>query len=172
MHSQTDSSNSKYSFLIFDSRSDTIEDGRLFNYEISMSRVSSPMVVLSACNTATGNLYHGEGVMSLTRGFILAGASSVVNTFWDVNDDTSAKIMIDFYYYLSKGDDKDEALRKAKLNYLKNTPPTYANPYYWAAYEVMGNKSPVKRSPVLLLLFGGFLVLASVLFVGYRRWFR
>jgi len=168
MHSQTDSSNSKYSYLIFDTQSDSVNDGRLFNYEISMSSVESPMVVLSACNTATGNLYQGEGVMSLTRGFILAGASSVINTFWDVNDDTSSKIMIDFYHYLSKGDEKDEALRKAKLNYLKNTPPTYANPYYWAAYEVMGDKSPVKRSRVLLLSVGLFLVLASVSFVGIR----
>jgi len=172
MHSQTDSSNSKYSFMIFDHQSDSTEDGRLFNYEISMSRISSPMVVLSACNTGTGDLYHGEGVMSLTRGFILAGASSVVNTFWDVNDEASADIISDFYHQISKGEGKDDALRRAKLNYLKNTPSMYWNPYYWAAYEVMGDRSPIKRSPVLLLLLGGFLVLASGLFVGYRLYFR
>ena len=51
-----------------------------FNYEISLSRLKSPMIVLSACNSGSGTLYHGEGLMSLARAFILAGASSVVMT--------------------------------------------------------------------------------------------
>ncbi len=173
MHSQQDSTNSKYSYLIFDNQMDTIEDGKLFNYEISMSRIESPMVVLSSCNTGTGNLYHGEGVMSLTRGFILAGASSVINTFWDVNDDASAKIMMDFYYQLSKGYEKDVALRMAKLNYLKSTPPTYANPYYWAAYEIMGDKSPIKKGVMgYFFSIGAFLLIGVALYACYFRWLR
>jgi len=171
MHSRTDSSNSKYSYLIFSAQSDSIDDGKLFNYEISMSRIETPMVVLSACNTGTGNLYHGEGLMSLTRGFILAGASSVINTFWDVNDDASAKIMIDFYSQLSKGKEKDDALRTAKLNYLKSASPTYTNPYYWAAYEVMGDKSPVERGVrrIYFLGIGVLLLLGGILYFGVLK---
>lgn len=173
MHSQTDSANSKYSYLIFDPQSDTIDDGKLYNYEISMNRIESPMVVLSACNTGAGNLYHGEGLMSLTRGFILAGASSVVNTFWDANDGASADIMRDFYYQLSKGEEKDVALRMAKLKYLKVTPPVYLDPYYWAAYEIMGDKSPIKsKNTIYLLLLGAVLVISGVLYFGYSKRFR
>jgi CHAT domain-containing protein/Tfp pilus assembly protein PilF len=173
MHSQTDSSNSKYSYLIFESKPDSHDDGKLYNYEISLNRIQSPMVVLSACNTGTGNLYHGEGVMSLARGFILAGASSVINTFWDVNDDASSMIMIDFYNNLSKGKEKDVALRLAKLKYLKNSPPTFANPYYWAAYEVMGDKSPIKsRRTVYLILFIGIMTLSGIFSSFYFKRFR
>jgi CHAT domain-containing protein len=173
MHSQTDKTNSKYSYLIFDNRSDTIEDGRLFNYEIGTSRIVSPMIVLSACNTGNGDLYQGEGLMSLTRGFILAGASSVINTFWDVNDEASAVIMTNFYSHLSKGDAKDIALRLSKLEYLKSTSPTYANPFYWAAYKVMGDKSPIKSGTNLFLIcLGVFLFLGVTIYLVYFKWFR
>lgn len=173
MHSCIDSTNSKYSYLIFDCQTDTMDDGKLFNYEISTSRISSPMVVLSACNTGTGNVYQGEGIMSLTRGFILAGSSAVINTLWDVNDDASGRIMEDFYYNLSKGKDKDEALRMAKLNYIKMTPPAYTNPNYWAAYEVFGDKSPVKnRNDFFYLLIGVVIVLTTSIYLIYCNWFR
>ncbi len=78
---------------------DTVDDGKLYNYEISLSRLRSPMVVLSACNSGTGTLYHGEGLMSLARGFILAGASSVIRTAWEVNDEVSADIISRFYQF-------------------------------------------------------------------------
>jgi CHAT domain-containing protein/Tfp pilus assembly protein PilF len=146
MHSISDSTDSRYSYLLFDTHKDTLEDGRLYNYEIGLSRLKSPMVVLSTCNSGSGTLYHGEGLMSLARGFILAGASSVVMTSWKVNDEISAEIMADFYYLLSKGKCKDVALRRAKLKHLKRSSPSYWEPYYWAAYEVLGNSEPVKRN--------------------------
>lgn len=177
MHSMPDPDNSKYSCLLFNTGKDTVEDGKLFNYEISLSRIKSSMVVLSACNTGTGTLSHGEGIMSLARGFILAGALSVVKTFWDVNDDASAKIITDFYYYLSKGREKDESLRLAKLDYLKASPPAYANPWYWAAYEIMGDKEPIVKSNKsrLFIVSGVFLITGIAVLVGYfrrRRRFR
>ena len=162
MHSVSDSANSRYSYLLFDTHRDTLEDGRLYNYEISLLRLKSPMVVLSACNSGTGTLYHGEGLMSLARGFILAGASSVIMTSWEVNDEISAGIISGFYHSLSKGRRKDDALRLAKLKYLKGSSPAYYDPYYWAAYEVLGNNAPVKRS----YLASGLIFCASLLIAG------
>jgi CHAT domain-containing protein/tetratricopeptide (TPR) repeat protein len=159
MHSVTDTVNSKYSYLLFSESADSVNDGRLYNYEISLERIASPMVVLSACNSGTGTLYHGEGVMSLARSFILAGASSVIKTSWEVNDEVSAAIITQFYYYLSKGKAKDEAMRLAKLDFMKSIPPSLSNPYYWAAYEVLGDNGPVVKSryklliPVIIVLF-------------------
>jgi len=100
--------------------------------------------------------------MSLARGFILAGASSVIKTAWEINDEASAAIITRFYHHLSKGEKKDEALRLAKLEYLDNCPPAYTNPYYWAAYEVLGDNAAVTRNnritvmaAVILILSGG-----------------
>lgn len=170
MHSMPDPDNSRYSFLLFDRVNDSLEDGRLYNYEISISRINSPMVVLSACNTGSGTLSRGEGIMSMARGFILAGASSVVRTFWDINDDASAKIMTDFYYHLSRSRSKDESLRLAKLAYLKTASPAYANPWYWAAYSVTGDNEPIaERRRTILLVASSVIILVTVLLVGYLR---
>ena len=172
LHSMVDRDNSRYSSLLFDVENDTSDDGKLYNYEISSSRISSPMVVLSACNTGSGTLSRGEGVMSLTRGFLLAGASSVVKTFWDVNDDASAKIITDFYFHLSRGMAKDKSLRLAKLDYLKSSPPAYINPWYWAAYSVTGNTEPVTKSNKTGLFVVSGLILVPVtvfLYLYFRR---
>ncbi len=171
MHSGLDTTDSRYSYLLFDTSDDTIEDGRLYNYEISLSRLNSPMIVLSACNSGSGTLYHGEGQMSLARGFILAGASSVIMTNWGVNDEISSEIISGFYYNLSKGNRKDDALRLAKLKYLKGSSPAYVNPYYWAAYEVLGNNAPVKRNFLApgLVICAVFLITGVVLILYLRR---
>jgi CHAT domain-containing protein len=153
MHSCIDKNNSKYSYLVFDSVSDKQNDGRLYNYEIGNTRIKSPMVVLSACNTGDGNLIEGEGIMSLARGFFLAGVPSIICTYWDVNDDASEKIMAEYYYHLSKGEEKSEALRKSKLEYLSVTPPAYSKPSYWAAYEVLGDNSLIVNKPKYWLYF-------------------
>jgi hypothetical protein len=157
--------------MMFDRVPDSINDGKLYNYEISISRIKSPMVVLSACNSGTGTLYHGEGLMSLARGFILAGASSVIKTSWEVNDEASAAIITRFYFHLSKGKPKDEAMRLAKLEYLKTSPPIYSNPYYWAAYEVMGDNSPIalNNKKMVLIITGLILILLVGILVIYSR---
>jgi CHAT domain-containing protein len=171
MHSVSDSINSKYSYLLFDSHPDTGGDGKLYNYEISLARINSPMVVLSACNSGSGTLYHGEGLMSLARGFILAGASSVIKTAWEVNDETSAEIISRFYKHLSEGKPKDEAMRLAKLGYLENAPPVWSGPYFWAAYEVMGDNAPVALNyrVLVLIICTGVIIAAGILVFYLRR---
>lgn len=171
MHSMTDSMNSKYSYLMFDTPQMLSDDGKLYNYEISLAKINSPMVVLSACNSGTGKLYYGEGVMSLARGFILAGASSVIKTAWEINDETSTKIITRFYYHLSKGKEKDVAMRQSKLDYLKNSSPVFTNPYYWAAYEVLGDTRPVtqnKTLPIVVLAFW-VIVVCGIALIYFRR---
>jgi len=170
MHSISDSTNSKYSYLLFDTHNDSLQDGRLYNYEISLSRLKSPMVVLSACNSGTGTLYHGEGLMSLARGFILAGASSVIMTSWEVNDEISADIISDFYHSLATGKSKDVALRHAKLKYLKGSSPAYSYPYYWAGYKVQGITAPIKHKYISAgLIICALLLITGVAMILYLR---
>lgn len=172
MHSVMDSSDSKYSFLLFDKQKDTITDNRLFNYEIGLLRINSPMVVLSTCNSGNGTLFHGEGVISLARGFIIAGAPSVVKTSWEVNDAVSSEIIVRFYGQLAKGLPKDKALRIAKMEFLGSCPPVMHNPYYWAAYELMGDNMPIMtyRNLVILLTSVSLIsVLIATIFYFRRR---
>lgn len=172
MHAMSDSMNPRYSYLMFDSHSQPTENSKFYNYEISLTRIKSPMVVLSACNSGMGILYSGEGLMSLARSFILAGASSVIKTSWEINDETSSAIITRFYYHLSKGRGKDEAMRLAKLDYLKNSSPAFTNPYYWAAYEVLGDNAPVTEyigGKVLIVTVIGLIAVGMVLIYFKRR---
>lgn len=167
MHSLYDSTNSLYSYLLFDSNGS--DSSKLYNYEISLGRISTPMIVLSSCNSGAGTLNRSEGLMSIARSFILAGASSVVRTAWEVNDDSGSEIVTRFYYYLSRGYSKDRALRLAKIDFIEKAPPSFRDPYYWAAYEVLGDNSPVRHGkgkivtfvtiPLLLMIAGVYLYL-------------
>ncbi len=108
--------------------------------------------------------------MSLARGFILAGASSVIMTSWEVNDEISADIISGFYHSLASGKRKDVALRHAKLKYLKGSSPAYSDPYYWAAYEVEGITAPIKRNYIASgLIICALLFTAGVVLILYLR---
>jgi CHAT domain-containing protein len=125
------------------------------------------MVVLSACNSGSGKLYNGEGIVSLARGFILAGASSVVRTKWEINDESSSSIIERFYYYLSKGNPKDVSMRLAKLDFIKSNSPFYSNPYFWAGYEVLGDNSRIITRKKLLSLKISALIIVISFFIYY-----
>ena len=68
-----------------------------------------------------------------------------------------------------KGKYKDEALRLSKLDYLKEIPPAFTGPYYWAAYEVMGNTTPVAGNRRFLLLIIALIAGAGLLLYFLRR---
>jgi tetratricopeptide (TPR) repeat protein len=169
MHSMPDSVNPLYSYMLFEAEDKN--DGKLYNYEISLSKIESPMIVLSSCNSGTGTLFSGEGLMSLARSFILAGASSVVRTSWEVNDDVSSEIITNFYRLLKKGRNKDEALREAKLEYLKKSPPVFMHPYYWAAYQVVGDNGPVfeNKRPQIVTIVTISCIMILILYLLKRR---
>ena len=108
--------------------------------------LNARLTVLSACNTGSGKLRKGEGVMSLARGFLYAGCPSIVMTLWEVEDNSGAQIMSSFYKNLKKGKSKDEALRFAKLEYLENANSRLAHPHYWLGYVSIGDNYPLFRS--------------------------
>jgi len=96
-------------------------------------------VVLSACETAKGKTYTGEGVMSLAQYFMYGGAPSVLATRWQVNDQATAFIMQNFYKYLYEGKITKQAIRQAQQDYLSQARGEAAHPYYWAAFINIGN---------------------------------
>ncbi len=139
------------------------KDGWLNTADIYNLDINARLTVLSACNTGSGNLRKGEGVMSLARGFLYAGCPTIVMTLWEVEDNAGTKIMSSFYQNLKKGRSTDEALRLAKLNYLENANPRMAHPHYWLGYVSIGNSIPLFRSydyyffGLLILAFAGII---------------
>ncbi|MCD4697401.1 MAG: CHAT domain-containing protein, partial [Bacteroidales bacterium] len=119
------------------------EDNILNLYEIYQTPINAKLVVLSACESNKGNLYNSEGIISLSRAFINAGAKSVVSTHWWAHDETTKDIMVDFFKGVKNELPLDEALRNSKLNFLKNTDSRFAHPYYWANFVLIGNTNPI-----------------------------
>jgi CHAT domain-containing protein len=139
-------------YLLLNNIHDAAFADRLYNYEINSLMLSSPMVVLSSCETGGGQLQGGEGIMSLSRSFLLAGAASVIHTLWPVEDVKARQIMVDFYRELKRGKSKGQALSTAKKSYLAHSPPSYTHPYYWAGFQVTGNPEPLIMNPWLALV--------------------
>jgi len=143
---------------------DTIEDNRLYAYEIYNLPLNADMAVLSSCSSGFGKMHRGEGMMSLARGFYYAGCPSVVMTLWQVSDKSSSELMTDFYKYLKKGKSKQEAMRLAKIDYLDSSDDLTSNPYFWSGFVVLGDSSPIyKKSGMaywisILALFIGLLI--------------
>ena len=110
------------------------EDGILQVSEIADLRLDAELVTLSACSTGLGELVSGEGMLGLVRAFLYAGASSVAVSLWNVNDAATATLMKDFYRGLSRGVPGDEALRRAKIELLRQGDTPWRHPHYWAAF--------------------------------------
>lgn len=100
------------------------------------------LVVLSACETGLGEVAPGEGIMSLSRAFQLAGCPSTVMSLWKVEDQATARLTETFFGYLKQRMPKDEALRQAKLDFLA-APENRAFPFFWAGLVLMGNEEAV-----------------------------
>jgi CHAT domain-containing protein len=105
---------------------------------ISEYRPATRLIVLSACETAKGKLYRGEGVFSFNRGFAALGVPSSVTNLWSVDDQSTYRITELFYKYLQNGIPSDVALQKAKLDFISAGDKQKQIPYYWAAPIYVG----------------------------------
>lgn len=100
-------------------------------------RAPVELVVLSACETAAGRDVKGEGVVSLTRAFLYAGAARVVASLWEVPDASTRELMALFYQAMIQNRlSPAAALRRAQLAMARN--PQYRDPYYWAGFTLHG----------------------------------
>jgi len=144
MHADLNNVDAEFSNLSFSND----ETGKLFVSELYGIPMNAALAVLSACNTGTGALKNGEGIMNISRAFTYAGVPSTVTSQWKVPDDKTAQIMISFYSYLKEGLPKNRAMQLAKLDYLEGTDDALLkHPYYWAGFVVSGNITPLGSDP-------------------------
>jgi len=106
-------------------------------YDLDLSGVN--LATLSACNTERGQLIRGEGVQAFSRALLFAGSRSALTTLWRVDDQPTSEFMKQFYYYaLERHQPKAEALRSAKLKFLRSG-TALENPAHWAAFVLNGD---------------------------------
>ena len=92
------------------------------------------MVCLSACQTGLGEIKKGEGIVGLSRAFMVAGSRNVGVTLWSVDDEATAEFMSQMYKKVKGGMSYAEAYRKVKNEFRSSD--EYNHPYYWAAFVV------------------------------------
>jgi CHAT domain-containing protein/tetratricopeptide (TPR) repeat protein len=130
------------------------DDGLLTVKDIlQLPQLRAKMIVLSACQTGQGKIT-GDGVVGLSRAFVIAGTPSVLVSLWSVDDVMTEFQMESLYYELLRGANKAQSLRKAQIktiNFLEKglssrdektkapvKPEDRANPRYWAAFQLLG----------------------------------
>ena len=137
-HSLTNEANPRLSgFLFSQPESDKDgEDGILYAGETYNLNLDCDLLVLSSCESGTGRLVEGEGLLALTRGLFYSGAHDIVFSLWKVEDRTTGELMVELYQNILQGQSFAPAMRKAKLSFIAN--PFTAFPKYWAGFILLG----------------------------------
>lgn len=126
--------------LIISEHGSATEDGFLQFDEIAQLDIKARLVCLSACETVVGLPSENEEVKNLPVAFLMAGAHSVIGTWWQIDDEASGIFMAAFYNQVFKENKSySEALQITRQKFIKGEfGETYKAPYYWAPFKYFG----------------------------------
>ncbi|MEW6743289.1 MAG: CHAT domain-containing tetratricopeptide repeat protein [Planctomycetota bacterium] len=111
-----------------------LADGPLNVYDIYNLEIEADLVTLSGCETGVSEVANGDELLGLTRGFLHAGATSLLVSLWPVSDRSTPRFMEHFYRELNGGKRPRHAVRSAQLALLD----IYGHPFHWAPFLVSG----------------------------------
>ena len=173
-HAESNNISPELSRLIFAKNvNDTIssEDNSLYTYEIYNQNLASNLAILTACETGKPTYQAGEGMISLAHAFNYAGSESILTSLWKIDEQSSATIIENFYGYLKNGLAKDEALQKAKLDYIATAKGRTISPQYWAGLVLIGDTSPIelKTSSNLVYWLLGIVLIIILVFILRKK---
>ena len=137
----------------------------------SKERPAARLVVLSACETALGKDYKGEGVFSFSREFAGLGIPATISNLWSVDNESTYRITELFYEFLAEGLPTDEALQKAKLKFIKEGSREKGLPYFWASPILTGKAEIIRTKPVFPLWEAALLLAIAglLLWIGMKK---
>ena len=127
--------------------SDSDDDGYLTATEaLFLDLDGTELVVLSACSTGRGNVQTGEGIYGLQRSLTVAGARSTLLSLWKVDDAATAEFMIRFYKRIREGESRIDAVLETQKDFRDGTAGNgqWKEPFYWAAWQLVGDWRPIK----------------------------
>lgn len=174
-HAESNNISPELSRLIFAKNvNDTIssEDNSLYTYEIYNQNLASNLAILTACETGKPTYQAGEGMISLAHAFNYAGSESILTSLWKIDEKSSAQIIENFYGYIKKELPKDEALQKAKLDYIATAQGRTIAPQYWAGLVLIGDTSPIDlqtTSSSLIFWIVGFVIILLLVLVFKKK---
>lgn len=163
LHGLVDFNDPHRSCIIFD---DSREEYLLSPQDLYQNRLKAELVLLSACHSASGKIYQGEGVQGMSRAFLLGGARNILSSLWNASEASSLQITTSFLENIKDGYSTDRALRQGKLDYLKTATPSQKHPYYWANFIILGEvdaTSPNSEFPYVWIL----LLITTLFLLGY-----
>jgi CHAT domain-containing protein/tetratricopeptide (TPR) repeat protein len=112
-----------------------LADGWFTAFDLFSMICQTNLVTLSGCQSGMSEVTGADDLLGLMRGFLYAGARSLLLSLWNVNDESTASLMAEFYQELQKGTAKSTAFRSAMLRIREQ----YPNPFYWAPFLLAGN---------------------------------
>ncbi|MEM1323570.1 MAG: CHAT domain-containing protein, partial [Bacteroidota bacterium] len=134
LHADSDQSNRLNNIIYFPGN----PVDSIYGYELIARQLKGRLAVLASCKTATGTVESGEGLYSLSRAFLLAGVEGVVSSHWEIDDRSTSELIDFFYQQLKQQKSTPNALRQAKLEYIKAQSKFDAHPYYWSGLGYWG----------------------------------
>lgn len=111
-----------------------LADGSITVKDICAQRLKAEIVTLSACETGLNKIFAGDEILGLARGFLSAGAKSLILSLWTVNDEAATDLMKTFYTELQTGKTASEALKIAQCNFIERN----VHPYFWSPFALIG----------------------------------
>jgi CHAT domain-containing protein/Tfp pilus assembly protein PilF len=127
------------------------DDGILTALEASeLDLMGTQLVVLSACETGVGDVDNGDGVYGLRRALVLSGSETQLMSLWKIDDESTRKLMLDYYHRVLGGEGRIDAFRRSQLAMAQNSATSH--PYYWAGFFAAGDSRTLDyrdASPVL-----------------------
>jgi|GEM_PF-3569245 len=147
---------------------------KMFFPEMQTSSFNADLAVLEVCQSGSGQIQPGEGVLSISHGLVHAGCRNVISSSWNANSHSTRQVLGSFYRHWFKSGQLVRSLRKAKLEYLldETTDELAMHPYYWSGMVLVGSGHtqvvPVDKGRPLWWLWVLIVILLSG-FLGYVR---
>lgn len=111
-----------------------LADGWITVRDIVSQKLNAELVTLSACETGLSKVFAGDEILGLARGFLSAGAGSLILSLWTVNDEATTRLMKSFYKNLQLGATASASLASSQREFIKEN----AHPYYWSPFVLIG----------------------------------
>lgn len=111
-----------------------LADGFVTVRDICANKINAELVTLSACETGLNKIFAGDEILGLARGFLSAGANSLVLSLWTVSDEATTELMKQFYLNLQRGDTIAESLQRAQKQFIERG----EHPYFWSPFSLIG----------------------------------
>jgi CHAT domain-containing protein/tetratricopeptide (TPR) repeat protein len=114
----------------------------------SLNLSKAELVILAACGTMRGDSQHVEGMPSIARAFLAAGARNVIGTLWEVDDDAVVPLFQNVHAQLRSGANPPVALRSAQVALAHCGDPRLRHPSTWGPVEILS--AAIEESPARL----------------------